>query len=167
MIINRLAKSSLVQRFISKTQNKPEFYKKVNNSLPILETSVATLCYSIAIQNNSKIEKDRKPALHYQNWICGGAGILFGSAINKFINKYKNEICTNLEKNGKNIDKLHNVIKGVQVALPLIIFSTLLRYIIPVISTPISTYLERGRKHVLTKTNKDDSINKNIINNNK
>jgi hypothetical protein len=101
--------------------------------------------------NNKKIEKERKPAMHYQNWICGASGVVFGSTLNKIIDKYKNGICKHLE-NKTNIPKLHNVIKGVQVAVPLVIFSILLRFIAPVLSTPISTHIERFRQ---SNKNKD------------
>src|SRR5574344_2476160 len=142
-----IATNKYVRKLIDKTQSSPTFYKKLNNNLPILETTIATGCYSVAIQKSNTIEKDRKPALHYQNWICGASGIIFGASINKVVDKYKTSICKNLE-NKTNIYKLHNVIKGVQVAIPLIIFSTLLRFIAPVLSTPISTYIERiRRKH--------------------
>lgn len=143
-----IATNKYIRKLIDKTQSSPTFYKKLNNNLPILETTIATGCYSVSIQKSNTIEKDRKPALHYQNWICGASGIIFGASINKVIDKYKTNICKNLE-NKTNIYKLHNVIKGVQVAIPLIIFSTLLRFIAPVLSTPISTYIERIRlKHI-------------------
>ena len=139
-----IATNKLIRKFIDKTQKSPSFYKNINNNLPIFETVAATMCYSGAIHFNKDIEDKRKPAMHYQNWICGISGILLGSTLNKIINKYKDEICKCLE-NKKNIYKLHNVIKGVQVAVPLIIFSTFLRFIAPVLSTPISTYIERIR----------------------
>ena len=155
-IINKIATNKLVRKLIDRTQNNPEFYRKLNNDLPILETCVATACYSGAIQTNKDIEKDRKPAMHYQNWICGASGIIFGASLNKVIDKYKTGICKNLE-NKTSIYKLHNVIKGVQVAIPLIIFSTFLRFIAPVLSTPISTHIERIRlKH------RKDTENENI-----
>lgn len=140
-----IATNKLVRKLIDHTQNSPKFYKKINNNLPILETIVATTCYSGAIYLNKDIEGKRKPAMHYQNWICGASGILLGSSLNKMINKYKVNICSSLEYR-TNIPKLHNVIKGVQVAIPLIIFSTLLRFIAPVLSTPISTHIERVRQ---------------------
>ena len=152
-IINTIATSKLARKLIDKTQNSPEFYKKLNNNLPILETTVATGCYSIAIQNNKTIEKDRKPAMHYQNIICGICGITLGASLNKIIGKYKNNICKELK--GRNIYKLHNVIKGVQIAIPLIIFSTFLRFIVPVLATPISTHIERiRRKHESIQNNR-------------
>ena len=154
MNINKIASSKIVRKLIDKTQNNPNFYRKLNNNLPIFETFVATTCYSGAIYLNKDIEQKRKPAMHYQNWICGASGILLGSSLNKLIDKYKMDICKHL-KNKTNIPKLHNVIKGVQVAIPLIIFSTFLRFIMPVISTPISTHIERIR---LKNKNKDNNV---------
>ena len=144
-MINKIAKSKVIQSLVNKTKD-PVFYKKFNNNLPILETSVATICYSASIQQNKTIEQERKPALHYQNWIAGACGIILGSSINRFINKHKDRLCVELES--KNIPKIHNVIKGVQIAMPIVIFSFLLRFIIPVLSTPISTKIEEFRKKV-------------------
>jgi hypothetical protein len=42
-----LATNKLIRKLIDKTQNSPKFYRKLNNNLPILETIVATGCYSI------------------------------------------------------------------------------------------------------------------------
>lgn len=139
-----IATNKLVRKLIDKTQNSPKFYKKLNENLPTLETVVATGCYSIAIDNNKKLEKERKPAMHYQNWICGASGVVLSSTLNKLIDKYKIGICKHLE-NKADIPKIHNVIKGVQVAVPLVIFSFFLRFIMPVVATPISTYIERVR----------------------
>lgn len=147
-----IATNKLVKKLIDRTQSNPDFYRKLNNNLPIFETSVATTCYSGAIYLNNNIEQNRKPAMHYQNWICGASGIFLGSSLNKIIDKYKVDICKHLE--GKvNIPKLHNVIKGVQVAIPLVIFSTFLRFIMPVIATPISTYIERIRMNKIKNKN--------------
>ena len=103
----------------------------------------------MAIHNSKTIEKERKPSLHYQNLIGGTAGIVLGSAINNFINKHKELLCKELKE--VDIPKVNNIIKGVQIAMPLIIFSALLRFIIPILATPISTYMERYR---LTHQNK-------------
>lgn len=154
MNINKIASNKIIRKLIDKTQSSSTFYRKLNNNLPIFETTVATGCYSGAIYLNKDIEKKRKPAMHYQNWICGASGIILGSSLNKIIDKYKIGICKHLE-NKTNIYKLHNVIKGVQVAIPLIIFSTFLRFIMPVISTPISTNIERMR---LRNKNKDKNV---------
>ena len=142
-MIERIATSQRMQRLISKTSN-PKFYEKLNNNLPMLETTIATIAYSASIALNNKIEKERKPSMQYQNIICGTSGIILSSKVNKFINKHKVGICNELAK--RNIDKVNNIIKGFQVALPLIIFSTILRFIIPVISVPISTKIEEIRK---------------------
>lgn len=149
-----IATNRIVRKLIDHTQDSPTFYHRLNNNLPILETIAATACYSTAIYFNKDIEKKRKPAMHYQNWICGASGIILGSSLNKIIDKYKVGICKHLEDKSS-IPKLHNVIKGVQVAVPLIIFSTFLRFIMPVISTPISTHIERMR---LKNKSKDNNI---------
>lgn len=147
MIIQKIALSKTFQNLIKKTENK-NFYKKLNNTLPLLESSFATACYAISIHTNKKIEKERKPAMQWQNGICGVFGLLASGFINKGINNYKEAIIKELSI--KNIDKVNNVIKGVQIALPLAITSICMRYLVPVISVPISTYLTKNKKKDLT-----------------
>lgn len=142
-MITKIAMLPRVQKLISKTSN-PKFYEKLNNTLPMAETIIASSAYAASIQMSNGIDKDRKPAMQYQNLICGTSGIILSSGINKFISKHKNRLCEELAR--RNIPKVDNIIKGVQVALPLLIFSSLLRYVIPVVSVPISTRLEQLRK---------------------
>ena len=112
----------------------------------MIETGIATLAYSAAIYKNKEIEPERKPSLHYQNIICGASGLLLSSKINKFINKYQEPLCKILEK--RNIVKINNLINGIKIAVPMIIFTLILRLFIPIISTPLSTLIESKRnKH--------------------
>ena len=141
-MINKIAKNRLIQNIISKTVTNHNFKYFINSKLPVLETIVATTSYSVAIVQNKKIERERKPAMHWQNIISGVVGIFVSSKINKIIQKSQNRICKELENS--NIYKVNNVINGVRVAVPLIIFSTLLRFIVPVLATPISTFLVKN-----------------------
>ena len=95
------------------------------------------------------IEKERKPSMQWQNGICGVIGISIGTKLNKIIEKHKQAICKELEH--KNIVKVNNVTKGVQIAVPLIITSALMRYIVPVWATPLSTWLTRKGKRNCNK----------------
>ena len=101
-----IATNKYVRKLIDKTQSSPTFYKKLNNNLPILDTTIATGCYSVAIQKSNTIEKDRKPALHYQNWICGASGIIFGANRQEKVLKY-------IDYTGQTMTDLRILIRGI------------------------------------------------------
>lgn len=143
-MINKIATKNSVQKVVRNMVENSDYKNAINTKLPIFESLVATSSYSIAIASNNKIEKDRKPAMHWQNIISGGTGILLGAKINKMIQGAQDKICKHVGL--RNIDKVNNVINGIKVAVPLIVFSTLLRFVVPVIATPISTMLTKNKK---------------------
>lgn len=57
--------------------------------------------------------------------------------------KYQEPLCLELEK--RNIPKMNNLITGIKIAVPIVVFSSILRFIIPVLATPISSYIEKYR----------------------
>jgi len=141
-MINKIALFKPIQNFIKKTKS-PEFYKRLNNTLPLIESSFATICYSGAIWQNKTIEEDRKMPLQWQNLICGSTGILASKKINDIITIHQEKLIKEL--NNYNIPKINNIIKGIKILLPLVITSFMLRFLIPIISTPISTFIELKR----------------------
>lgn len=137
MRINKI--SNTIQRWATNISKNEKMYDKINNKIfPIGETTVATGFYSLFIQKNKKIEKERKPALHYQNIICGVAGILLANKVNKSIQKHQTNIIKILEQN-KSIKNPAGLVNGLKIAMPVIIFTSIVRFFIPVISTPISS----------------------------
>lgn len=148
MKINKI--SQAIQKFSKKIANNDKLYDKMNNViLPIGETTVATGMYSYFIEKNKDIEKERKPALQYQNIICGVAGATLANGVNKKIQKHQTQIIESLKKK-KNIQNPEGLINGLKIAMPVIVFTSIIRFLIPVISTPISSrineYKEKHRK---------------------
>lgn len=126
------------QKLAKKISQNDKFYNKVNNSiLPVSETIIATGAYSYFIEHNDNLERERKPALQYQNLICGAVGIFIASKVNKSIQKHQEKIIEilNTKKNTHRPDKLIN---GLRIAMPVVIFSAVVRFLVPVLSTPIS-----------------------------
>lgn len=147
MKISKISQS--IQKFAKKIANNEKIYDKVNNViLPIGETTIATGLYSYFIEKNKNIEKERKPALQYQNIICGIAGATLANGVNSSIQKHQAEIIKSLRKN-KNIQNPESLINGLKIAMPVLVFTSIIRFLIPVISTPISSRIHeiQERKH--------------------
>lgn len=144
MKINKI--SQAIQKFSKKIANNDKLYDKMNNViLPIGETAVATGMYAYFIDKNKSIEKERKPALQYQNIICGVAGATLANGVNKKIQKYQLKIIESLQKNN-NIKNPKELINGLKIAMPVIVFTSIIRFLIPVISTPISSRIEEYKQ---------------------
>lgn len=146
MKVNRI--SQAIQKMAKRIATDEKLYDKMNNViLPVGETAVATGMYAFFIDKNKKIEKERKPALQYQNLICGVAGATMANGVNKSIQKHQAEIIKVLQKD-KNIRNPESLINGLKIAMPVIIFTSIIRFLIPVISTPISSRMhEMQEKH--------------------
>lgn len=148
MKINKI--SQAIQKFSKKIANNDKLYDKMNNViLPIGETTVATGMYAYFIDKNKGIEKERKPALQYQNIICGVAGATLANGVNNKIQKHQAKIIEALQKN-KTIKNPEGLINGLKIAMPVVVFTSIIRFLIPVISTPISSRMEEYKqKHKL------------------
>lgn len=149
----------LFQTIAKKVSQNNKLYDKVNNNiLPVGETIIATSAYSFFIQNNKNLEDERKPALHYQNIICGAVGIFIASKVNKSIQKHQDEIIKILNKN-KTLHRPDKLINGLKIAMPVMIFTSVVRFLIPVLATPISAKINDIRKRMFEYT---PDIDKNI-----
>lgn len=143
MKINKITQN--LQKFAKKVSQDEKLYNKVNNYIiPIGETIVATGLYDVFIKHNKHLENDRKPALRYQNAICGIAGIALSSSVNKSISKHQEGIINALKKN-KTLKNPEEFINGLKIAMPVVVFTSIIRFLIPVISTPISAKIREKR----------------------
>ncbi len=137
MKVNKITQT--LQNIAKKVSQNDKLYDKINNVyLPIGETTIATGLYSYFIEKNKTIEKERKPALQYQNIICGVAGAILANGVNSSIQKHQAKIIEELKKD-KSIKNPEQLISGLKIAMPLIVFTSIIRFLIPVISTPISS----------------------------
>ena len=138
----------VVQKLAKNISQNEQLRNRINNKiLPIGETVIATGAYSFFIEHNDKLEKERKPALQYQNIICGLAGILVASKVNDTIHKHQEKIIEVL-KNNKNIHRPDKIINGLKIAMPVIIFTSVVRFLIPVIATPISSKINEIKTYM-------------------
>lgn len=143
--------SEHIQKFAKRVSQDKQLYDKINNKiLPLGESTVATGMYSLFIEKNDHIERERKPALQYQNLICGAVGMFSASKINQSIQKHQEKIIEALKRN-KNIQNPESLINGLKIAMPIIIFSAIIRFLLPVVSTPISSRINQANKNRLDK----------------
>lgn len=147
MKINKI--SAFIQKIAKKVSQNEKLYDKINNViLPVGETAIATGLYAYNIHKSKTIEDERKPALHYQNLICGVAGATLANGINKSVQKHQNGIIEALKRN-KSIKNPESLINGLRIAMPVVIFTTIIRFLIPVISTPISSKINEMKQNKL------------------
>ena len=142
----------MIQNIAKKVSQNDKLYDKVNNViLPVGETTIATALYAYNIHKNKDIEKERKPALQYQNLICGVAGATLANGVNKSIQKHQKGIIEALKRN-KSIKNPEGLINGLKIAMPVVVFTSIIRFLIPVVSTPISSKIsEISQKNKLDK----------------
>lgn len=150
MIINKLSNS--LEKWAYNVSTNKKQYDKINNIIfPIGESLFAGSMYSYFIDKNKNIEKERKPALQYQNIICTLGGIFLSNTINKSIQKHQEGIVESLKE--MNLSNGEKLINGLRIAMPIIIFTSIIRFFIPVISTPISSKITEIQKREKNKIN--------------
>lgn len=145
MLINRIGANRFVQNLCDK-MGKPNNYARVNSVLPTAESIFATGCYLVSIKTNKDIPQERKKPLYWQSIIPCLAGVSLSRSLNKLIESSKNALIHEL-KNRSAIKNIENITRGLQVLAPLVITSTVMRFIVPVLSVPISTLLSQHKSN--------------------
>lgn len=137
-----IAKSSIGQNIYSKMLN-PSKEKFWNNTLPLVETSVASGLYMISAQVQRDIDSKSKQAIQWQNFLSWVVSIGLSIPMNKKIGKFGEDIIKELNKTNLKapIQDLHKITNGIRVGIPLTIVTILNRYLIPSILVPISSVL--------------------------
>lgn len=137
-----IAKSSIGQNIYSKMLN-PSKEKFWNNTLPLIETSVASCLYMMSAQVQRDIDPKSKQAIQWQNFLSWVVSIGMSIPLNKKIGKFGENIIKELEKidSKAHIKDIHKLTNGIKVGIPLVVVTLLNRYIIPSILVPISSVL--------------------------
>ena len=86
-MIERIGKSKLVQNIIKKTSDK-KFMEKIDRTLPLWESGIATGWYCLASETDPGIPKERKPALLAQTLIGGLMGLTLSRSVDTFVNNH-------------------------------------------------------------------------------
>lgn len=135
---SKIAKSKIGQKVYKKIldPSKDTFW---NNTMPLIETSVASLCYigATAIQKN--IDDKSKKAMQWQNVLSWGASLILAGSLNKGITKASKGIIKHLKPELMNDS--HKIINGIQVGLPIAVVTLINRFILPTAFVPISSVI--------------------------
>lgn len=140
--LTKFAKSGIGQKIYSNLL-QPNKEKFLNNTLPLIESATCTLAYCYATATNKKIPKEQKETLQYQNIINGVAGITLSGAMNAFVSKQGDKIVKNLKPDL--VKDFEGVSRGIRIVLPIVTTGLCMRYILPVASAPISSFIKKIR----------------------
>lgn len=130
-IFEGIAKSNAGQKFY-KWCASPGKDKFLNNTLPQVETVLATSCYVWSTARQKKIDDDRKKLLQIQNIGSGVVGLVLGSAANRWVSKQADNIIKDLDPNVLDPKAIRKVSTGLRVGLPIVTTALLMRCLIPV-----------------------------------
>ena len=130
--LSRFAKSKTGQNLYRKIL-RPDKETFLNNTLPLIESTVCTGSYIYATATDKKIPKEQKPILQWQN-------VLNGVAVSGKLNKKKKKKGAQVIKGLKPelIKDFDNVVTGVKVGLPILMTSLIMRFGVSYLSVPMS-----------------------------
>ena len=142
-LITKVALSKYGQKFY-KFVADPKNEKLVNNTLPTIESAVASSVYIWATARQKGIDEDRRALLQWQNIGSGVVGIALGSFLNNRVSKYADKVIPHLDQ--KVIPDAHKVVAGLKVFLPLASTCVLMRCLIPSVVAWFSGKAEEVRR---------------------
>ncbi len=129
-ILSKIGNSSAGQKFFSWASN-PKNERLLNQTLPQLETIVATGCYMYATAKQKSIDKDQRDMLQIQNVASGAVGLTLATVMSKKISKFGESVIGYLDPKKFSTDDLARVRTGLRVGIPLATTALCMRLIIP------------------------------------
>lgn len=115
------------------------------NTLPTLETVVATSCYVISTEKQKELDRREKNVLQWQNVIPGLVGIVAGTYLNTKVFAFGDKVIKHLDT--QKVPDVHKIMGALRVALPLISTSILMRWCLPVATAFVSGEIEEYRNN--------------------
>jgi hypothetical protein len=135
---SRIAKSKLGQK-IYKNILDPKKDTFWNNTMPLIETSVASLCYIGATAVQKNIDDKSKKAMQWQNVLSWAFSLVIAGSLNKGVTKVSKGIIKHLKP--ELMADAHKVTNGIQVGLPIAVVTLINRFILPTAFVPISSII--------------------------
>lgn len=129
-ILSTVGNSNVGQKFFKWASN-PANEKFLNQTLPQLETVVATGCYMVSTARQKNIDKDQRDMLQIQNVASGVAGLTLATVMSRKIGKFGEEVINNLDPKKIPIKDIGKVKAGIRVGIPLVTTALCMRFIIP------------------------------------
>lgn len=140
--ISSFAKSKVGTK-LYKWSASDEGRKFLCNTLPTLETVVATTCYVVSTEQQKGLDRREKNVLQWQNVIPGIIGIAAGTYLNKKVFAFGDKVIKHLDP--KKVPDAHKTMGALRVALPLCTTALLMRWCLPVATAFISGEIEEYR----------------------
>ena len=141
-IINAFAKSKVGTK-LYKWSASEKGRKFLCNTLPTLETAVATTCYVVSTEKQKGLDRREKNILQWQNIIPGLVGMATGTYLNKKVFTFGDKIIEHIDP--KKVPDAHKIMGAVRVALPLTTTALLMRWFLPVATAFVSGEIEERR----------------------
>lgn len=132
----RFAKSKTGQKIYNTLLN-PKHETFMNNTLPLIESTVCTGSYIWATARDKKIPEEQKPILQWQNIINGVLGVAISGTMNRWVSKKGAEVIKGLKP--ELIPQFESVVNGVKVGLPILMTTLVMRFGISTASVPMSS----------------------------
>jgi hypothetical protein len=140
--MKKFYETKAVQGFFKKAAD-PKHAEFFNNTLPTLETLIATGCYMFATEKQKDIPREQKNVLQWQNVLGCIGGMTLGSILNRKVTKVANELAPKIDKS---ILDVHKVEAGLKVGLPLVATALVMRLLVPVATAQLSSTIEEKRR---------------------
>lgn len=133
---------------IAKSKWGQKIYKNVldpskdrfwNNTMPLIETSVASAFYIGATAIQKDIDEKSKKAMQWQNVLSWVFSIAISAKLNKSVTKFGNDIIKGLKP--ELMSDAHKIVNGIQVGLPIAVVTLINRFALPTVFVPISSVI--------------------------
>lgn len=140
-LLSKIAKSKPGVK-LYKWASSEKGQKWLYESLPTLETAMATCCYIYATERQD-LSRREKNVLQWQNILPAVVGIAAGTYLNKKVFNFGENIIKNLKP--ELVKDVHKVMGGIRVATPIATTALLMRFALPVTTAFISGEIEERR----------------------
>ena len=139
--LNKFATSKAGLR-LYKWASSEKGQKWLYESLPTLETVVATSCYVYATERQD-LSRREKNVLQWQNIIPAIVGVVAGTYLNKKVFNFGEAIIKRLKP--EVVPEAHKIMGGIRVATPICTTALIMRFILPVATAFLSGEIEERR----------------------
>ena len=129
-ILSGIGNSKASQKFYKWAVN-PKNEKILNQTLPQIETVIATSCYVASTARQKNIEKEQRDMLQIQNVTSGIAGLCVASVLSKKVSAFGEKVIEGLDPNKIPEENIKQIGTGLRVGIPLVTTAFVMRLLIP------------------------------------
>ena len=129
-ILSTMGNGKTAQKFFKWASN-PANEKILNQTLPQIETVIATGCYMLSTARQKNIDKDQKDMLQIQNVASGAVGLTLATVISRKVGKFGEDVIKHLDPGKISLESMEKVKTGLRVGIPLVTTAMCMRFLIP------------------------------------